>query len=811
MSKFQNKEKSYSLVIVESPAKCKKIEDYLGPGYKCIASYGHIRELQSLDDIDIKNNFLTKYHLPADSKKRTHVDFLKKEIEKADEVILATDDDREGEAIAWHICSLFNLPIESTKRIIFHEITEKAIVDAVHNPTRLNMNVVFSQQARQILDLLVGFKITPLLWKFISQTKENSLSAGRCQTPALRIVYDNQQEINSSPGKKVYNTCGYFTNKIISFDLNKTFDTEQIITEFLEETVNHDHIFSRTEPAKVFKKSPEPFTTSRLQQVSSNELHISPKETMKHCQNLYEQGYITYMRTDSKKYCQEFVDSVKEYILRTYGADKYISVTINELLQGFQEDKTEKPFKTEKGTKKPVAQEAHEAIRPTNILTKEVSDEMHPREKKLYKLIWENSLASCMSPAEYYSITSSITAPLSAKYSTTSELNNFLGWKIVSLSPSEKKDISEAKEYTYLNQLKQGSILPYKKITAKITIKEKKLHYTEAKLVSLLEEQGIGRPSTFASLIDKIMERGYVKKEDVSGLSIACKDFDLEDDILTEMNSVREFGNEKGKLVIQPVGILVIEFLIKYFDEMFNYDYTSMMETELDKVLKGETIWQALCVDCLKNIETNSLKLVEEKKYEIKIDDSHFYIIGKHGPVIKCIDPNEKPDSKKKSTATFLSVKPDIDLKKLERGEYTLEQIILPPSSSEYLLGDYLGTQLILKKGRYGLYASWEQNTKTKSLPTLGNRPFENITMEEVTAILDLDDKTCGTNPLIPTQLRKITNELSIRSGKYGDYLFYKTEKMKKPQFLKLHGFKENHLECSLDSIKKWVKETYNV
>jgi len=414
-----------------------------------------------------------------------------------------------------------------------------------------------------------------------------------------------------------------------------------------------------------------------------------------------------------------------------------------------------------------------------------------------------------MSDAEYFSVRAEITAPLNTKYSTTSELVHFLGWKIVSLSPSDKKDNKdEAENYAYLNQLKAGSVLPYKKIIAKIAIRDKKTHYTEARLVSLLEERGIGRPSTFASLIDKIMERGYVKKEDVQGKSIQCKDFELEDDILTEKNSTREFGNEKGKLVIQPVGLLVIEFLLKHFDSIFNYDYTSKMETELDRVLKGDIIWQTLCEDCLKNIETDSAKLVDEKKYEIKIDESHYYIIGKHGPVIKCIPKN----SKKKEDITFLSVKPDIDLKKLENGGYTLEELILPvASSSEYLLGEYRGEKLFLKKGRYGLYAKWTSDgEKTKSLSSLGNRPFENITLEEVTTILNLDSENEQLKPsMIPTQLRKITPDLSIRSGKYGDYIFYKTEKMKKPQFLKLSGFKENHLECSLESLKKWIKDTY--
>ena len=301
---------SKTLVIVESPAKCGKIESYLGPGYKCIASFGHLREINSLSAIDIDNNFQPKYTIIDNPQKIKQVEFLRKEISLADDIILATDDDREGEAIAWHICMLFDLSVEKTKRIIFHEITETAIQAAIQSPKTINMNIVNAQQSRQILDLLVGFTISPILWKYIAKNAEHGLSAGRCQTPALRLVYDNYKEIKETPGTKCYDTVGYFTSMCLPFQLNNDFLSKEEAEEFLEESVNHDHMYSCSQPEQTFKQPPCPFTTSKLQQAVS----ISPKETMKHCQKLYEAGYITYMRTDSKKYSRDFIDTTKKYI-----------------------------------------------------------------------------------------------------------------------------------------------------------------------------------------------------------------------------------------------------------------------------------------------------------------------------------------------------------------------------------------------------------------------------------------------------------------------------------------------------------------
>jgi len=435
---------SYSLLIVESPAKCDKIEKYLGSGYKCIASYGHLQQLSTLKDIDIEDHFKPSFR-PIESKQQ-QITKIRKLIDNCKEVILATDDDREGEGIAWHICKLFNLSIENTKRIIFHEVTESAIKSAVKTPTKLNMNLVNAQQGRQILDLLVGFTVSPVLWQNISRTKKG-LSAGRCQTPAIRIIYENQKEIDNSPGKKVYNTTGYFTDKNLPFTLNHSFDNEDKVIKFLEDTTEEKHKFSCEKEKESIRKAPQPFTTSGIQQTANNELHISPKETMQICQKLYEGGYITYMRTDSKVYSKEFVEKTNELIINKYGGLKEEDTPINnELIRSWEEEsvaittnkktETKKPKKKkneEKEIKNPAAQEAHEAIRPTNIKVEKLPEEgdFSGREIRLYRMIWRNTMESCMTDAKYKIFSAKITAPQKYEYKYLTEQIVFPGWKYV--------------------------------------------------------------------------------------------------------------------------------------------------------------------------------------------------------------------------------------------------------------------------------------------------------------------------------------------------------------------------------------------
>lgn len=811
------------LVIVESPAKCKKIEEYLGPQYKCLASFGHLRELPSLESIDF---YQPTYKIIDQPLKKKQIITLRNAINESCEVILATDDDREGEAIAWHLCQLFDLSVERTKRIVFHEITESAVKRAVQNPRAIDMHLVEAQQCRQILDLMVGFKVSPILWKHISRNAENSLSAGRCQTPALKLIYDNQQEIEKNPPIQIYQINGYFTSKNLPFELNTTIENkDNIVTDFLNDSIDFSHMYSCSTPSKGYKSPPEPFTTSRLQQVASNELHYSPKETMKLCQTLYEAGHITYMRTDSKVYSEPFLNSVKVYVLKEYG-EKYF------FLNQEKEDSTNSG-KIGKKDEKNLAQEAHEAIRPTHIETKNFGEESNlgAKERKMYQLIWRNTVESCMSPATYFSVTASITAPKiqgidkPCKYTYSCEKIDFLGWKIVVKKPATND------YFQYLQTLAISGI-SYSKIVAKTSLKNQLLHYTEARLVQLLEEKGIGRPSTFSTLIDKIQERGYVKKQDVIGKSILCKDYELsaKDKEIYEIEVTKEFGNEKNKLVVQPIGIIVLEFLMTHFNELFNYDYTRSMESDLDQISKGLKVRDEVCRECDLILESKIVSLKQEKqdkKMEYQIDDTHFYIIGKYGPVIKKVETSNSNTKGKKPNISFLPLNPEIkiDLHKLEKREYQLEDLIVcqreknkdEKVGNDDSIGEFEGHPVFIKKGKFGLYLCYgEKGKTTKSLSNLGNRPLESISWEEVKPILE-QEKT-GTEVNVNGGLvRKLTNTISIRKSKKGeDYLFFKTEKMKRPQFFDIKKFEQEFKEmdyktCDLEFLLQWIKDKYSI
>ena len=758
------------VVIVESPAKCKKIEGFLGNDYRCCASFGHIRGIKNgLKGIDAANDFTPTFSLLPNKSK--YVTNLRRYVRGASEIILATDDDREGEAIAWHICMVFNLPIETTKRIIFHEITKKAIQKAVQSPTRLDMNKVHAQQARQVLDLLVGFRLSPMLWKHISYSTKNVLSAGRCQTPALRLIYDNQREINKSPGKKKYDTMGIFTKEKLGFALDHHYNIRKDMESFLEKSVNFEHSYTCGEPKKTTKKQPRPFTTSILQQKASNELHFSPKQTMRSAQKLYEGGYITYMRTDSRTYSKVFLSSAEKHIKNVYG-EKYVLPSIASL-----------SLRKAKGN----AQEAHEAIRPTKISLKDLPKNVDNREKRLYGLIWRNTLESCMAVARYYSLRATISAPEEHRYVYRTEQVDFPGWKVVA------GYIKMNPLYPFLQGMKKGTILSYSKIYSKFSLKELKSHYTEAKLVQLLEANGIGRPSTFSSLISKIQDRMYVAKQDVKGKTLACVDFELVDDMIEELETERIFGGERNKLVIQPLGVLVMEFLLKHFEPLFNYKYTKRMEDNLDKIAKGEKVWHTLCREGDGGITLLSEKIKGEKKETIRIDEYHIYMIGKYGPVIR---------KDKDGETSFLSVRKDIDMDTLRGGRYQLGDIVETQPKYGRSLGEYKGCDVLIKKGKYGLYITCDgKNYSIKGL----KKSEDDIVLGDVAPILS------GEKSANPNVLRILRDDLSVRRGKWGSYLFYKTSTMKKPRFLKLKECPLNPIKCSKKDLLGWISKEYNV
>lgn len=821
-----------SLIIVESPAKCKKIESILGPGYKCIASFGHLRNIPDLKSIDIENEFAINYSIIQEAIKLKQIEKIRKEIIDADEVILASDDDREGESIAWHICQLFSLPVATTKRIIFHEITDSAILSAIIHPRTINMDLVNAQQSRQVLDLLVGFNITPILWNNIAKQHKTSLSAGRCQTPALRLVYENYLDIKSSPGQLVYNVSGYFTNMNLLFDLNKQLTNKEDAKQFLEYCAKpQKFVCNVSVPKKVIKKAPEPLTTSTLQQLASNELHLSPKETMKYAQQLYESGYITYMRTDIKKYSKDFIEKTSKFIATTYGLS-YVSQTLNNISLDSESADTNKndeqraPEETNKSKGKgkqvnlkdniPKPQGAHEAIRPVSITVRSPAidnstSDLQPKAVRLYDLIWTRSLESCMPSAQYTSITATISFSSDTKetkyddyhFNYKAEQVVFPGWQIVTI----KQPANEAKEYNYLIHLKQGSTMAPKKIEAKTLLRDLKSHYTEARLIQLLEEKGIGRPSTFASIIDKIMERKYVEKQNVEGKQVECIDFVLDDtNKITETVSTKEFGNEKGKLVIQPLGVIVIEFLLKHFPTFFEYKYTKDMEDDLDKIATGQGKWTDICSICYNDLTQIIDGLKDLKKFEIKIDNEYSVIIGKYGPVVKFIDSKDNM----KKNVTFIPVKKGLDIKLLldfeeENGRrLTLDDVMDKSKSDQASIGKYKGQDLFIKNGRYGAYAQWGANIK--SLKEL-DKPIDKMEYLEVLTFLEKDNLLDPTKPV--GLVRELSSNLSIRTGKFGDYIFYKKPRAKKPEFLKLNGFKDDYRSCDKDLLMNWIKQTY--
>ena len=749
------------LLIVESPAKCKKIEDFLGEPYKCIASFGHFRELNGIKSID-KDFNLTFF---VSNEKMKYVDKMEKYITKSTEVILATDDDREGEAIAWHICDYFNLSINNTKRILFNEITKEAIVNALQNPTTLNMNLVNAQKSRQILDILIGYKYSPLLWKYIASGKnDNSLSAGRCQTPALRIIYDNYLELLNNKENKEYELSGYFMSKNIYFTSNFKFTNQNEVNKVLLNTSIGEHYFEKEKPKESIKKPPLPFSTSSLQITASNNLKYSPKQTMSICQKLYEAGLITYMRTDSRKYSAVFIEQMKKFILNNY-EDKYINQNINQLgSSAFQKNKQ--------------AQEAHESIRPTNINLQTINDSYDNKLKSLYKLIWTNTVQSCMSNSIYTSLKTKIKSikynEQQIYYYNTSEKNIFPGWKILC------NKLNDNDEYDVLIKLKNEQKVSYNKIIAEENIKNVKHHITEAKLVNILEEKNIGRPSTFAQIVDKIQTRDYVANKNITGKTISCNKYSLvKKDIIMETVS-KTVGNENKKLVIQPKGIMVIEFLIEHFNEIFSYNYTELMENDLDNIAKNTSDYLNICHKNNDEIKKsiNEFQLKNPSKTEYEIEKNHIFMIGKYGPVIK-----RTIDGK----TDFLKVKQDIELEDIKNGNLDLEDIL----EKNNIIGTYQNKEIFLKNGKYGVYLNWnDKNYKVDK--------DEDINLEKALEII---------NNTSTDVLRIINDTCSIRKGKYGPYIYYKNEKMKKPKFINLKNFKNDYLECDKSIILDYIEQ----
>ena len=760
---------SDKLIIVESPSKCKKIESFLGSQWTCIASKGHIRTIDGLANIDTGYN-VTYSMLPD---KTDHVDWMRTIISKFDKskIYLATDDDREGEAIAWHICDVFDLSIETTARVLFHEITEPAVKTAVENPTLLDMNKVRSQMSRQVLDILVGFRISPLLWKYLYRNRENSLSAGRCQTPALRLVYENEMESKAAVIETKYRIRGSFYAKKIVFDLSKQLDKSSDVLDFLEKSKTFSHEMTMGAKKESIQNAPKPFSTSSLLQSASSVLNMSPKETMSLCQELYQEGHITYMRTESQTYSAVFLKEAESYIREEY------SEVLGENLRCADESNP------------------HEAIRVTHIESNTV-DISNGRAATLYKWIWRNTVASCMSGYRAYITPIHISAPDDLMYQHIIETPISLGWKKVDQKMSDgrcekevlKDQISGSALLLYI-QSSPTTNVKYNEIGATISVHGRHSHYTEASLIHRLEVLGIGRPSTFASIINTIIDRGYVAKTDIEGTIVKSTEYVLSSNGIIKENTIdKVIGQEKAKLRIQPIGIMVSDFLEEHFSKFFAYDYTKIMEENLDQIAVGADI--PLCKLCDRDIAESISNMTNINKPTFALCDSTEYrvVFERYGPVLrKVLDDG---------SYHYESTQSGIDIDKLKSGEYTLEEVLKKPE--DRVIGQHEDIPIILKVGPYGRYIEYNDE-KTSIDSTATDEEVLKAFLEKVS-----DKKEAN-------MIRELTPDISIRNGRYGAYIFYKTPKMKKPKFFNLNDFKESYRLCSQETLLKWIKEKHNI
>ncbi|PUZ25207.1 type I DNA topoisomerase [Chitinophaga parva] len=678
-----------NLVIVESPAKAKTIEKILGNDYDVRSCFGHIRDLEKdAMGIDINNNFKPKYIIPDDKEKV--VKELRKMAKDTDEVWLATDEDREGEAISWHLCEVLGLDPYSTKRIVFHEITKPAIERAVQQPRLVNMDLVNAQQARRILDRIVGFELSPVLWRKMSM--RNSLSAGRVQSVAVRLIVEREREINAFKSVSTFKVEAYFTakdinGKSVTFKAEgpSRFKSAEDAEKFLQQCVGAAYSV-RDIQVKPSRKTPAaPFTTSTLQQEASRKLGYSVSKTMLLAQKLYESGQITYMRTDSVNLSETAMTDLKAAIIKNYG-EKYHQ---------------ERKFKN----KNESAQEAHEAIRPTYAANQTVEDS---DTKKLYELIWKRTLASQMADAELEKTTAKIAISTNPEELTASgEVLKFDGFLKLYLEGRDDEDETDEEE-------QEGS-LPLLAVKQQLDLREMRAterfsrpapRYTEASLVKKLEELGIGRPSTYAPTITTVQKRGYVEKRDKEGVKRTFRILTLKKDKITQAEDQENTGAEKAKLFPTDLGMIVTDFLNQYFNSVMDYNFTARIEGEFDEIASGKKVWNNMLKDFYnpfhKDVE-NTLENAERVKGErqLGVDEATGKPIvarmGRYGPMIQIgkVEDEEKP--------RFAKLKPTQSIETITLDE-AMELFRLPRN-----LGQFEDQDVTVNIGRFGPYAQHDK------------------------------------------------------------------------------------------------------
>ncbi len=666
-----------NLVIVESPAKAKTIEKFLGKDYKVESSFGHIADLPSKElGVDVDNDFEPKYIVDKD--KKALVKKLKELAAKAETIWLASDEDREGEAISWHLVETLGLDKSKTKRIVFNSITKSAIQKAIENPREINYNLVNAQQARRVLDRLVGYQLSPVLWKKIKP----GLSAGRVQSVAVRLIVERERDIDAFVPEGSFRISAEFKTEdgnIFTAKLNKTFASKKEAEDFLKKNIGADFSVGSLDK-KPAKKSPSaPFTTSTLQQEASRKLYFSVGRTMQVAQRLYEAGLITYMRTDSVNLSGEAINAAKDAIIDTYG-EKYSSV------------------RNFKGKTKG-AQEAHEAIRPTDMTRQ--SPSLDRDQSKLYELIWKRTIASQMSDAQLERTNVKIKASThSEEFTANGEVIKFDGFLKVYMEGLDEEDTAEEQE-GMLPAMSVGDALLNQYISATERFTRPPYRFTEASLVKKLEELGIGRPSTYAPTISTIQNRGYIEKGSVEGVERKYAQLVLESGTVKEKGLSETIGSDKGKMVPTDIGIIVNDFLVSHFANILDYNFTAKVEEDFDEIAEGEEDWQKVMKDFYKDfhpvvldVEENADRASGERVLgtDPKSGRQVAVRLGRFGPMVQIgtVEEEEKP--------LFASLLPDQSLNTITYDE-AMELFTLPRK-----LGVYEGEEVEANVGRFGPY-----------------------------------------------------------------------------------------------------------
>ena len=760
-----------NLVIVESPAKAKTIEKFLGKDFKVMSSYGHIRDLKkrelSIDDTTLE----PEYEIPEEKKKL--VSELKKQAKQAEKVWLASDEDREGEAISWHLCEVLGLDEERTNRIVFHEITKPAILEAIEHPRHIDMSLVNAQQARRVLDRLVGFKLSPVLWRKVKP----ALSAGRVQSVAVRLIVEREREVQDFVSEAYYSVSGTFgitnadgSQSEVKATLATRLKSHDEVEKFLEACKDATFVVTGVQKKPMKRTPAPPFTTSTLQQEAARKLGFTVSQTMMVAQHLYESGRITYMRTDSVNLSSLCLSASKEEITKLYG-EKY--------------SKTRQYHTSSKG-----AQEAHEAIRPTYM--DQSSIEGTAQEKKLYELIWKRTIASQMADAELEKTTVDINVSTTQeKFVAQGEVVNFDGFLKVYYESRDEENSQEV--FASLPEIKENQELTRREISATERFSLGPQRYTEASLVHKLEELGIGRPSTYAPTISTIQQREYVQKGDKKGEERTYTIDILKGKQIVQKTRKEMAGSDKGKLMPTDIGVVVNDFLMKNFPGIMDYNFTAKVEQDFDKIAEGGETWTKMLKTFDKNFEPTVDKAMNSRnehkagERQIGVDPRTgkpvFVKIGRFGPVVQIgsAEDKEKPQ--------FAQLPKEMSISSITLEE-ALELFKLPRE-----IGEYEGKNVTIGAGRFGPYVL--HAGKYTSLPK-DEDPMA-ITIEEAIKLIEEKRKQEVQKHL---KIFLEDDKLEILNGRYGPYLVYDGKNYRLPKSLHERAAELKYEEC-MDIINK--------